>query len=62
MIITVIFVLSPGISFFITKPASIGEQKETIPTWKITVIALGVGVLFTIIGKQWRCFIWAFIY
>jgi uncharacterized protein len=52
MIITAIFVLSLGISFFITNPTDIAGPEEIIPAWKIAIVALGVGVLSGLLANS----------
>lgn len=52
MIITAIFVLSLGISFFITNANQIDVPEEIIPVWKVTIVALGVGVLSGLLANS----------
>ncbi len=52
MIITAIFVLSLGISFFITGTASKVVTTQEIPRWKITVVAVSVGFLSGLLANS----------
>lgn len=52
MIITAIFVLSLGLSFFITNPPEKGVSQEIIHGWKIALVALGVGVLSGLLANS----------
>lgn len=52
MIMTAIFVLLLGVSFFITNPTNTNEAQQIIPSWKITIVALGVGVLSGLLANS----------
>lgn len=52
MILTALFVLLLGISFFIPVPQFQNPAADTIPAWKITVIALGVGFLSGLLANS----------
>ena len=52
MILTAIFVLSLGISFFISTPTEGHSSEEVIPTWKIVIVALGVGLLSGLLANS----------
>ncbi len=53
MIITAIFVLSLGISFFISAPdMEFDTEEHFIPFWKIFIVAMGVGTLSGLLANS----------
>ncbi len=52
MILTAIFVLSLGISFFITTSTELYSSDDIVPVWKIVTVALVVGLLSGILANS----------
>ncbi len=52
MILTAIFVLSLGVSFFITAPSETNTSEDIIPYWKIVIVALIVGLLSGLLANS----------
>jgi uncharacterized membrane protein YfcA len=52
MILTAIFVLSLGISFFITNTQKINTSNNVIPIWKIALVAIVVGLLSGLLANS----------
>ncbi|WP_018611226.1 sulfite exporter TauE/SafE family protein [Segetibacter koreensis] len=52
MILTALFVLSLGISFFITTSAELQVSKDIVPLWKIIIVAVTVGLLSGLLANS----------
>jgi uncharacterized membrane protein YfcA len=52
MILTAIFVLSLGVSFFITTSTGLYASKDTVPLWKIIIVAVTVGLLSGLLANS----------
>ena len=52
MILTAIFVLSLGVSFFLIRPISVADQKAKIPLWKILCVGFPVGFLSGLLANS----------